>query len=139
MQSHPSRRGLLAASGACLAVSIGGCLTDETEPDADNSCRETWNVVLYNESEDPTSIEVTIRDDDDRVAFSDTVEPEPGTDRFSGVELDVEVSYDRSYTFEAATPEGNELSEETVVNCGHVYIFVTESGELRLRDDEVDH
>lgn len=78
---------------------------------------------------------VTITDAEDRTVFSDTIEVDPDTDQFTGIELDTEVYYDRSYTFEAELPGGEVISEETVVDCGNVYIFVTESGEVNIRDD----
>ncbi|MDZ7731107.1 MAG: hypothetical protein U5K37_09575 [Natrialbaceae archaeon] len=78
---------------------------------------------------------VTITDSEDQVVFSDTVELEADIDQFSGIELDTEVYYDQSYTFEASLPNGDGVSTETVVNCGNVYIGVTESGEVNIRAD----
>ena len=78
---------------------------------------------------------VTITDSKEEILFSDTVEIEANTGQFSGVELDTEVYYDHSYTFEASLPDGDGVSTETVVNCGNVYIGVTESGDVNIRDD----
>ena len=78
---------------------------------------------------------VTVTDADGETVISETVEVPPGTDRSSGIELETTVSVDRSYTFEAAFPAGEGVSTETAVKCGNVFVFVTESGELGIRDD----
>lgn len=139
MRSTMSRRAFVAASGTTLTVPLVGCLSDEEEPTGEHSCPEAWNVILYNEFEEARSVELTILDSEDQVVFSDTVDLDPNTDRSTGVELDVEVYYDQSYTFEAELSAGDAISNETSINCGDVYIFVTESSELDLRAEEADH
>ena len=133
------RRAYLVAGGTSLAVTLGGCLGHEAEPNAEPSCRETWNVILYNESDEAKSATITIFDSEREPIFSDTVDIDPDTDRSTGIELGAGVDYERSYVFEVALSENESLSEETEINCGNVYIFVTESGELDLRADEADH
>ena len=78
---------------------------------------------------------VKITDSEDQVVFSDTVEIEAGIDQSSGIELDTEVHHDRSYTFAANLHNSDRVSTETVVNCGNVYIGITESGDVNIRDD----
>lgn len=134
-----NRRSFLVTSSASLAVTLVGCLSHEEEPDADHSCPETWNVILYNETDETKALTVTIRDSEDQVVFSDTVDIEPNTDRSTGVELDVEVAFEQSYTFEAELSEGDAISREATVNCGNVYIFTNESEELGLQADDADH
>lgn len=133
-----NRRRFLGTAGSALAASVAGCLTGEPEPEDDeHGCfRERWDVVLYNESETRKSVTVTITDDAGDAVFADTVDVEPGTDRSTGTELDTQVSYAQSYTFEATLADGEDASTETVVNCGNVYISVTESGELEIRGDD---
>jgi hypothetical protein len=132
-----NRRTFLTAFVSSLAVSVAGCLSGEPEEEDDeHACtREKWPVILYNESARRKTIAVTITDSEDQIVFSDTIEVDPDTDQFTGIELDTEVSYDQSYTFEADLSGGEVVSTETVVNCGNVYIFVTESGEVNIRDD----
>lgn len=153
-----NRRNFLAACSSSALLGVGGCIDDagsvdsgdatddrdggtkdSDDEDDEHACtREAWNVVLYNESDDPEPVDITILDSEDRTVFSDTVEIAPDTDQFTGVKPGIEVYYDRSYTFEAALSGGNTVSKETVVNCGRVYIFVTESGDLGIRDDSHD-
>jgi hypothetical protein len=78
---------------------------------------------------------VTITNAEDQVVFSDTIELDPDIDQFPGVKLDTEVFYDRSHLFEADISGGDGASTETVVNCENVYIGVTESGDVKIRDD----
>lgn len=130
------RRTFLATAGSSLAASVAGCLTEQPEEDDEHACtRETWSVVLYNESTKRKSITVTITDGEDQVVFSDTLEVDPDTDQSTGIELETEVYYGQSYIFEASLAEADVESKETVVSCGDVYIFVTESGEVIIRDD----
>lgn len=130
-----NRRTLLTTSGSYLAISVAGCLTEEPEEDEHACTRQRWAVILYNESPSERSMKVTITDAEDQIVLSDTFELNPGIDQFSGVELDTEVFYDQSYTFKADISESNGMLIETVVNCGNVYIGVTESGEVDIRDD----
>jgi len=132
-----NRRTLLTMFSSSLVVSVGGCINREPqETDDEHACtRETWAVIVYNESASEKSMTVTFTDAEDQVVFSDTIELEPNIGQFSGIELDAEVFYDRSYIFEANIPGGDGASTETVVNCGNVYIGVTESGDVKIRDD----
>lgn len=132
-----NRRTLLTMFSSSLVVSVGGCMNREPqETDDEHACtRETWAVIVYNESASEKSMTVTFTDAEDQVVFSDTIELEPNIGQFLGIELDAEVFYDRSYIFEANIPGGDGASTETVVNCGNVYIGVTESGDVKIRDD----
>jgi hypothetical protein len=132
-----NRRTLLTVFGSSLGLFGAGCLNREPEEsDDEHACtREKWSVILYNESAKSKTMTVTITDFADQTVFADTIELDPKTDQFTGVELGTEVYYERSYTFEADLSEGEEASTETVVKCGNVYIFVTESGEVNIRDD----
>lgn len=157
-----NRRNFLAVSSSSVLLGAGGCVSDrrslgsgeatgtddggdgtrgsdddlaDREDDEHACTREKWSVVLYNESDSAKTISVTILDNKDQNVFSDTVEIDSNTDQFTGVEPGVEVYYDQSYTFEAALSGGDTVSKETVVNCGKVYIFVAESGEVVIRDD----
>ncbi|MEF8777198.1 MAG: hypothetical protein V5A43_11960, partial [Haloarculaceae archaeon] len=76
---------------------------------------------------------ITITDSEDLVVFSDTVVIEAEIDQFPGIKLDTEVYHDRSYKFEANIPNSDGVSTETVVDCGNVYIGVTESGDVNIR------
>ncbi|WP_226041310.1 hypothetical protein [Natrinema sp. DC36] len=132
-----NRRTFLSVFGSFPSIFVAGCLNGESGEDESECFREKWPVVLYNESAKTKSIEVTITDDENQIVFSDTIKVAPDTDTSTGVELDLEVSYDQSYTFEAGLPRRADAIKETVVNCGNVYIFVTGSGEVIIRDDDL--
>lgn len=133
------RRGFLAVSVTTLIAVSGGCTNSGPEEVSEYSCPDPFPVKVYNETAKTRSIAITIRDDSNEVLFSDSIELQADTGPYRGTDLDVEIHDAQRYTFEATSPNGTTISETFEAKCGPVFVFINETGELEVRDDELDH
>lgn len=137
----PSRRTVLAALATTATVGCAGCLGSEPEADSDGSeysCPDPFPVRAYNESGETRSIALTVSDGSDQVLFSETIELQAETGPYDGPELDVAIYDAERYTFDVASA-GDDVSDTFDAKCGPVFVFITESGAVEIRDDELDH
>lgn len=141
-----NRRHLLTGIG--LITSFSGCLdegsgpignggreendTETEEPIDPGPCPETWPVKLLNHDAEDHVLSVTITDSEGEILLDDRFEVESNS-HGTGVDTGVKVRYRESYDIEVVLNDERSTFENIEVNCGSLYVLVTEDSEIEVK------